>query len=247
MDINTGGSHNSGSRGSGNDINKQIDQYLGELMSGLKSGEFKSCPICLEDMDEMVLTKCSFPHIFCLECCKKIQKIRQAELKFPCPICRQLLFHGETYQFERGTNFQISEEVETKMSSKLENVVKKGLELMNKNQKTVIFTNFVKMIDMIKYNLEKMSGRQGIVETLLSAHSPAQRQEQIFKFMNRPGVYFLICSIKVGGVGLNLTNATNVILVEPVNSRGGWEKKMREICLDFPLPTLYHLPGVFFL
>ena len=78
--------------------------------------------------------------------------------------------------------------------------------------KVIIFTQFINMIRI----LEKLCQGEGWPFTLYHGGIPMQqRQENIRKFENNPSVKVLISSLKAGGIGLNLTMAQKVIVVDP--------------------------------
>jgi SNF2 family DNA or RNA helicase len=76
--------------------------------------------------------------------------------------------------------------------------------------KILIFSQFVSMLDLIAIELNKL----GIVyETLTGATK--NRQAAVDRFQQDPEVRVFLLSLKAGGVGLNLTAASYVYLVDP--------------------------------
>ncbi|MBU7578243.1 MAG: SNF2 helicase associated domain-containing protein [Flavihumibacter sp.] len=94
-------------------------------------------------------------------------------------------------------------------SSKIEVLIE---QVQNKSprHKILIFSQFVSMLDLIAIELNKL----GIVyETLTGATK--NRQAAVDRFQQDPEVRVFLLSLKAGGVGLNLTAASYVYLVDP--------------------------------
>lgn len=80
------------------------------------------------------------------------------------------------------------------------------------NHKILVFSQFLSMLRLIKDQLEE----RGIQYTYLDgATSTQKRQEQIEQFQSDDSCRIFLISLKAGGVGLNLTAADYVFLVDP--------------------------------
>lgn len=80
------------------------------------------------------------------------------------------------------------------------------------NHKILIFSQFLGMLGMIKTNLSKI----GIdYEYLDGSIAPKKRQKSVKRFQENEGCRVFLISLKAGGVGLNLTAADYVYLVDP--------------------------------
>ncbi|MDI9875630.1 DEAD/DEAH box helicase [Flectobacillus rivi] len=96
-------------------------------------------------------------------------------------------------------------------SSKLEAFVEILEELRENNHRALVFSQFVKHLEIIKQYLTE----NGIAYQYLDGSTPSnKRQESIDAFQKGTGDIFLI-SLKAGGVGLNLTAADYVIHLDP--------------------------------
>ncbi len=78
------------------------------------------------------------------------------------------------------------------------------------NHKILVFSQFVKMLGLIREELADA----GIPYAYLDG-STRNRQEIVENFQNDPKVRVFLISLKAGGVGLNLTSADYVFLVDP--------------------------------
>jgi SNF2 family DNA or RNA helicase len=82
----------------------------------------------------------------------------------------------------------------------------------NQDVKIIIFTQFINMIRI----LEKVCSAEGWPYTLYHGGiNMQQRQKNIAKFQDNPAIKILLSSLKAGGIGLNLTMAQKVIVVDP--------------------------------
>jgi SNF2 family DNA or RNA helicase len=81
-------------------------------------------------------------------------------------------------------------------------------EIIEKNEKCLIFTQFIFMGEMIKKYVEKKFGKP--VLFLHGSLTKQKRDEMIDQFQNGEAPVFVL-SLKAGGTGLNLTEANHVI------------------------------------
>ena len=95
-------------------------------------------------------------------------------------------------------------------SGKLESLLELLEQIQTGNHRVLIFSQFRGMLDIIEKELKKMKMEM----FKITGSTPAKdRQEMTNAFNNGEGDAFLI-SLKAGGVGLNLTGADTVILVD---------------------------------
>ena len=95
-------------------------------------------------------------------------------------------------------------------SGKLESLLELLEQIQTGNHRVLIFSQFRGMLDIIEKELKKMK----MEAFKITGSTPAkERQEMTNAFNNGEGDAFLI-SLKAGGVGLNLTGADTVILVD---------------------------------
>ncbi|MFZ4928278.1 DEAD/DEAH box helicase [Chryseobacterium sp. Mn2064] len=80
----------------------------------------------------------------------------------------------------------------------------------SKDHKILVFSQFVGMLDLIKAELEK----HGIAFEYLTGQTK-DRGEKVANFQNNQDIRVFLISLKAGGVGLNLTQADYIYLVDP--------------------------------
>jgi non-specific serine/threonine protein kinase len=80
------------------------------------------------------------------------------------------------------------------------------------NHKLLVFSQFTQMLHLIQAEFEKA----GISYCYLDGSTPLnKRKEQVAKFQEDESVKAFLISLKAGGVGLNLTTADYVYIVDP--------------------------------
>ncbi len=94
-------------------------------------------------------------------------------------------------------------------SAKIEVLIEQ-IESKAPQHKILVFSQFVKMLDLIK---KELVARNISFEYLTG--QTRNRSEKVESFQNNEGVRVFLISLKAGGVGLNLTEADYVYLVDP--------------------------------
>ncbi len=112
---------------------------------------------------------------------------------------RQLANHplmtDETYEGDSGKNDEVLQ--------KLETIIEEG-------HKVLIFSQFVKHLDIFRRHLDTQKIRYCYLDG-----STNNRQEQVDNFQNDESIKIFLISLKAGGLGLNLTAAEYVFLLDP--------------------------------
>ncbi len=95
--------------------------------------------------------------------------------------------------------------------------IKKTLELVydiiEKNGKVLIFSSFVSVLDVLKKLIKKKYGR--IVVQMDGSVGAEKRNDMVKYFNENEDIKIFLSSYKAGGLGINLTRANYVILLEP--------------------------------
>mgnify|MGYP001544668950 CR=1 FL=1 len=82
-------------------------------------------------------------------------------------------------------------------------------EMAQRQEKVLVFTQFREMTEPLAAVLREIFGREGLV--LHGATAVGKRREMVEGFARDEGPPFFVLSLKAGGVGLNLTAASQVI------------------------------------
>ncbi|MCX7821479.1 MAG: DEAD/DEAH box helicase [Brevinematales bacterium] len=110
---------------------------------------------------------------------------------------------------------------EEDISSKTNVLMELILESIDSNHKVVIYSQFVQMLKFVEKRLKKED-----VETLYLDGKTKNRFELV-EYFNTSSEKILLASIKAGGVGLNITGADSVILLDP-----WWNPTVEEQAID---------------
>ena len=95
-------------------------------------------------------------------------------------------------------------------SAKLDVLVPYLEELIEEGHKSLVFSQFTSMLSIVKHHLDK----RGIRYEYLDGQT-RNRKEVVENFQNDPDCRVFLISLKAGGLGLNLTAAEYVFLLDP--------------------------------
>ncbi len=95
-------------------------------------------------------------------------------------------------------------------SSKLESILEELDEVIDEGHKALVFSQFVGMLSIVRRRLDQ----RGIDYEYLDG-ATADRQQHVERFQSDGGCKLFLISLKAGGVGLNLTAAEYVFLLDP--------------------------------
>ncbi len=104
------------------------------------------------------------------------------------------------------------EQEETKESGKFMEVIRSVEKLISEKHKVLVFSSFVKHLDLFK----KYFDRREITYSYLTGEVTGDdRQKTIEKFQFDDNNRIFLASLKAGGLGLNLTSAAYVFILDP--------------------------------
>jgi len=83
-------------------------------------------------------------------------------------------------------------------------------DLLAENHKVLIFSSFVKHLELLQAKIESDKWKYSIL-----TGKTINRQEVIRQFQEDPDNHIFLISLKAGGVGLNLTSADYVFIIDP--------------------------------
>ncbi|MBL4701611.1 MAG: hypothetical protein JKX85_10180, partial [Phycisphaeraceae bacterium] len=95
-------------------------------------------------------------------------------------------------------------------SAKLEALIEMVIELAAEGHKALIFSQFVEMLSIVRTRLEE----HGIVYEYLDGQT-RDRKRRVQRFQDDPDCPVFLISLKAGGLGLNLTAAEYVFILDP--------------------------------
>jgi DNA repair protein RAD5 len=171
------------------------------------------CSICMEQND-ISLTKCG--HIYCLDCIKNWLTIKKN-----CPICKKDLLLSEVYKVKNDVvkKPEFVNPLIQKYGSKLGKIISmvKSI-IINDESRIIIFSQWDQMLSLIAKSLSE----NGIVNCSVKGNVWA-RNSAINKFRNGKNLCgddnkVILLSLKNSASGTNLTEATHIFFVDPIDS-----------------------------
>uniref|UniRef100_A0A8C3JIJ7 Helicase like transcription factor n=1 Tax=Calidris pygmaea TaxID=425635 RepID=A0A8C3JIJ7_9CHAR len=194
----------------------------------LSSGSDEECAVCLESLTHPVITRCA--HVFCKPCIFEVIRSEQPNAK--CPLCRNEL------RVEQLVECPLEEEIDSNngkksdqewiSSSKINALMHALIELRRDNPtaKCLVVSQFTTFLSLIENPLKE----SGFAFTRLDG-SMAQKKRveaiQCFQSSQAGSPTVMLLSLKAGGVGLNLTAASRVFLMDPA-----WNPAAEDQCFD---------------
>ncbi|KAK4482804.1 hypothetical protein RD792_009974 [Penstemon davidsonii] len=183
--------------------------YVEEVVEGLKNGGNAECPICLEAADDPVLTPCA--HRMCRECLIMSWSNPPAG---QCPICRQNLKESDLITCPSGGKSRIDGENNWKESSKISKLIDclEKIRGSGSGEKSIVFSQWTSFLDILEIALKKRHfGFLRYDGKLVQK----DKEKVLHEFNETKEKRVLLMSLKAGGVGLNLTAASNVFIMDP--------------------------------
>uniref|UniRef100_A0A8D1FTR4 Helicase-like transcription factor n=1 Tax=Sus scrofa TaxID=9823 RepID=A0A8D1FTR4_PIG len=213
---------------SGNDTPEELRKKLIKKMKLiLSSGSDEECAICLDSLTVPVITHCA--HVFCKPCICQVIQNEQPHAK--CPLCRNDI-HGDNLlecpPEELACDTEKKSNMEWTSSSKINALMHALIDLRKKNPniKSLVVSQFTTFLSLIETPLRA----SGFVFTRLDG-SMAQKKRvesiQCFQNTEAGSPTIMLLSLKAGGVGLNLSAASRVFLMDPA-----WNPAAEDQCFD---------------
>ncbi|XP_068607759.1 E3 ubiquitin-protein ligase SHPRH [Brachionichthys hirsutus] len=206
--------------------NSQLQKKLGQFLylTNLEKSQDKStgglnpepCPICARPLgQEWAVLTCG--HCFCNECIAIIVEqysVGSRRRAIKCAICRQTTSHAEiSYVFTTQSSSQDQDiPVKGSHSTKVEAVVRtlKKIQGADPGAKCLVFSTWLSVLDIIAKalfdNNMEFSQINGIHKF----------QENLSSFKYEEKINILLLPLHTGSNGLNIIEATHVLLVEPI-------------------------------
>ncbi|XP_068436986.1 E3 ubiquitin-protein ligase SHPRH isoform X2 [Clinocottus analis] len=203
-------------------LQKKLGQFL--YLTNLEKSQDKStgglnpepCPICARPLgQEWAVLICG--HCFCNECISIIVEqysVGSRRRAIKCAICRQTTSHAEiSYVFTTQSSSQDQDTPVTgSHSTKVEAVVRtlKKIQVADPGAKCLVFSTWLCVLDIIAKalfdNNMEFSQINGIHKF----------QENLCSFKYEEKINILLLPLHTGSNGLNIIEATHVLLVEPI-------------------------------
>nr|XP_042709590.1 helicase-like transcription factor isoform X3 [Chrysemys picta bellii] len=203
------------------------EKLVNKMKLVLSSGSDEECAICLDSLNLPVITHCA--HVFCKPCICEVIQSEQPNAK--CPLCRNELRVEHLVECppeESDSSIEKKGDREWISSSKINALMHALIDLRKQNPavKCLIVSQFTTFLSLIEIPLKE----SGFVFTRLNGSMAQKKRVQaIQSFQDRQtgSPTIMLLSLKAGGVGLNLTAASRVFLMDPA-----WNPAAEDQCFD---------------
>ena len=176
------------------------------LQLGIESQE--TCPICLDILDQPVITACA--HAFDRGCIEQV-----IERQHRCPMCRADINDTSTLvspAVELGETSDTPVGDPSDPSSKIEAMIKiLTAQGQASETKTVVFSQWTSFLDLVEPHLKQNGIEYARIDGKMNS---IKRDNSTSTFSTDPNCKVLLASLSVCSVGLNLVAANQAILAD---------------------------------
>ena len=171
----------------------------------------ENCSVCLDKIENRVITQCG--HMFCKDCLDMCLSVKKN-----CPYCKNDLKGTDIYLTEDMASTKNDEVMENpliqKYGSKLGKLISLARKLViDENNKLIIFSQWDRMLHLIGSALKE----NGVSNSFIQGNV-YRRNAAINKFKtNNNEDNVIMLSLEKSASGTNLTEATHIIFVEPID------------------------------
>ncbi|XP_055501679.1 LOW QUALITY PROTEIN: helicase-like transcription factor [Leucoraja erinacea] len=193
----------------------------------LNCGSDEECAICLESLTLPVITHCA--HVYCKPCICHV--IRNEQPTARCPLCRAEIRVEQLVECppEEMDSAPLDKTQQAWVSSsKVDALMHSLIELRKQDPtiKSLVVSQFTAFLTLIETPLRQ----EGFSFSRLDGSMPQKRRIvaiDSFQSSSRGSPTIMLLSLKAGGVGLNLTAASRVFLMDPA-----WNPAAEDQCFD---------------
>ncbi|KAF0687975.1 Aste57867_20356 [Aphanomyces stellatus] len=170
----------------------------------------QECPVCLDVPVAPVLTPCA--HLLCKNCI--LTCFDNHGEASGCPVCRAAVSADALIAIEPPEKVSPGKDEASggwAGSAKLNQLVV-DLKSIDATRKVIVFSQWTHMLDLVESTLVQHGYSHARFDGSLKQED---RERVLNRFNADPAVRVLVISLKAGGVGLNLTAASVVIMMDP--------------------------------
>jgi SNF2 family DNA or RNA helicase len=187
-------------------------KYLFTILEKMKEPDkIDNCSICLDEINKITITACG--HLFCYECIKMC-----LDKKMKCPLCQTDLKDKELLVMNLNKT-EPEDLLVNKYGSKLGKLITMISKLITQEEtRIIVFSQWDDMLNLVGKTLAE----NGIANCFVKGNIYS-RNAAIRKFKN--GITdkgddnkVIMLSLKNAASGTNLTEATHIFFIEPINN-----------------------------
>ncbi|XP_071999196.1 helicase-like transcription factor isoform X1 [Engystomops pustulosus] len=201
------------------------EKLVNKIKLVLSSGSDEECAICLDSLNIPVITYCA--HVFCKPCI--CQVIHSEKPNAKCPLCRSEIRLEHLLECpEEEMDPSARKDQKWVSSSKVDALMSALMEQRNKDPrvKSIVVSQFTSFLSLIETALRE----SGFMFTRLDGSMTQKKRTEAIQSFQSSSVdspTIMLLSLKAGGVGLNLTAASRLFLMDPA-----WNPAAEEQCFD---------------
>ncbi len=185
-----------------------------EKINDIIEDDDNNCIICYDMMPEPVITPCG--HLFCQECINKCLSIKKE-----CPMCKGDVKVEQLVKVKKSTKQELQETEEIvinplilKYGTKLGKLIQITRSLLSQNARIIIFSQWDDMLLLIRKSMME----NGIDCSFISGNV-YRRNKAISRFkLGGKDNSVILLSLEHSASGTNLTEASHIIIVEPIDN-----------------------------
>ncbi|XP_029106153.1 helicase-like transcription factor isoform X2 [Scleropages formosus] len=205
----------------------ELRQYLVKKISlVLSSGSDEECAVCLDSLRQPVITYCA--HVYCKPCICEV--IRSEKENAKCPLCRMQLNIKELVEYpgEQENLDAAQDKDECLSSSKVDALMVHLFQLRSQDPKikSLVVSQFTSFLSLLEVPLRQHGFDFTRLDGSMNQKSRV-KAIQAFQDTAQGSPTIMLLSLKAGGVGLNLTAASRVFLMDPA-----WNPAAEDQCFD---------------
>jgi SWI/SNF-related matrix-associated actin-dependent regulator of chromatin subfamily A3 len=208
------------------------NRLVSQLRKMIQDGVTEDCSICLDDLKSPVITPCA--HVYCRPCIERVLDTVRPPI---CPLCRgglgkrSLLEAGNLNEDEEqkeneDETLKALESIEVDVSSnKVNAVIKEMIRIReaDASDKIIVVSQFTTFLSVIQPVLAENAFSFVRLDGTMS-HIDRAEVVRLFQKKTENSPKVLLLSLKAGGVGLNLTAANHLLLLDPAwNPAAEWQ------------------------
>uniref|UniRef100_H2MA84 Helicase like transcription factor n=2 Tax=Oryzias latipes TaxID=8090 RepID=H2MA84_ORYLA len=201
------------------------ERLIEKLRLVLASGSDEECSVCLDSIRLPVITHCA--HVYCRPCIAQV--ISNEQEKPRCPLCRSEIKSSELVEFpQEDMEEESTNNGKWRTSSKVKALMGNLLRLREEDSsiKCLVVSQFTRFLSILEVPLRE----HGFRFVRLDGSMSQKKRTQVIKEFQSSEAHspaIMLLSLKAGGVGLNLTAASHVFLMDPA-----WNPATEEQCID---------------
>ena len=191
-------------------------KYLFTILEKMKNPEIldnENCSICMDQLDNPALTACG--HLFCYDCIKMCLGDKKR-----CPMCKTDLTGKDLMVMNIKVNpTEAVNPLITKYGSKLGKLISIIRHIVAQdNTRIIIFSQWDDMLSLVGKTLAENEIENCFVKGNVWSRNSAIRKFKAGKDTDGNDNKVIMLSLKNAASGTNLTEATHIFFVEPINA-----------------------------